>query len=90
MTTDTDDELLDAARRLVGDATATFFPLTHTESGYARADATLDDFGGAIREVARELNEWLRAYDNSGDVGEQEGLAETQHQRELDRQQPED
>jgi hypothetical protein len=77
----TDDELLDAAKRLVSDAAAVFFPLTHTESGYARADASLDEFGGAIRKVASELNEWLRAYE--GDEGQ------VSHERGLDRQQPE-
>jgi hypothetical protein len=81
MSAETDDELLDAARRLVGDATAVFFPLTHTESGYARADATLDDFGGAIHKVATGLNEWLRAYEGGG--------GEETRQRGLDRQQPE-
>lgn len=81
MTSGTDDELLDAARRVVGDATAAFVSLTHTESGYARDDATLDDFGGAIRKVACELNEWLRAYQGDG--------GEDLRQRALDRQQPE-
>jgi hypothetical protein len=81
MTGTTDSELLDAARRVVNDAAAVFFPLTHTESGYARPDATLDDFGGAIRRVANELNEWLRAYES--DAGED------MRQRGLDRQQPE-
>jgi hypothetical protein len=81
MSADTDDELLDAARRLVGDATAAFVQLTHTESGHARADATLDDFGGAIHEVATGLNEWLRAYEGGGGEGAR--------QRGLDRQQPE-
>ena len=76
----TDDELLDAARRIVGDANAVFFPLTHTESGHARADATLDEFGGAIRKVAKELNDWLRAY--------HDGEGEVAHERGLDRQQP--
>lgn len=81
MTGKTDDELLDAARRLVGDASSAFFSLTHTESGYARDDANLDEFGGAIRKVARELNEWLRAYEGDG--------GDDIRQRGLDRQQPE-
>lgn len=77
----TDDELLDAARRIVGDASAAFFSLTHTESGYAQDETTLDDFGGAIRKVAEELNEWLRAYEGDG--------GDAVRQRGLDRQQPE-
>jgi hypothetical protein len=81
MTGNTDDELLDDARRIVGDASAAFFSLTHTESGHARADANLDEFGGAIHKVARELNEWLRAYESDGGEGAR--------QRGLDRQQPE-
>jgi len=81
MTGKTDDELLDDARRIFGDASAAFFALTHTESGHPRADASLDEFGRAIREAATELNEWLRAYE--GDEGED------LRQRGLDRQQPE-
>jgi len=83
----TDSELLDAARRLVGDATTRFHELAHTDSGYP-ADAALGAFEGAIREVASGLNEWLRAYDSSGDFGDEEHLEETR-QREHDRQQPE-
>jgi hypothetical protein len=81
MSAETDAELLDAARRLLGDATGRFDQLRHGESGYARSDATLAEFEGAIREIARGLNEWLRAYDSDG--GEQT------RQRGLDRQQPE-
>jgi hypothetical protein len=77
----TDDELVNAARLVVSDAAAVFFPLTHTETGYARADASLDEFAGAIRKVARELNEWLRSYEG--------GEGEVTHERGLDRQQPE-
>ena len=83
----TDSELLDAARRVVGDATTRFHEFAHPDSGYP-ADATLGALERAIREVASGLNEWLRAYDSSGDFGEQEHLEETR-QREHDRQQPE-
>lgn len=85
MSTDADTKLLHAARRLVDDTTAMLHPLTQG----ARADATLDEFEGAIRDVAKGLNEWLRAYD-SGDGGEEEERLEETRQRELDRQQPQD
>jgi hypothetical protein len=81
MRNDTDDELLAAAKELLGETTTTFNQLLQTTSGYPRADATLDDFERAIRDVARGLNEWLRAYDS-------EGTNEVRN-RELDRQQPE-
>ena len=83
----TDDELLDSARRIVGDATTRFHELAHTDSGYP-ADAALGAFERVIREVASGLNEWLRVHDNSGDFGEEEHLEEMRH-REQDRQQPE-
>jgi hypothetical protein len=88
MTNDTNDELLAAARQLLRETTTRFDRLLHTESGYPRADAILDDFEGVIREVASGLNDWLRAYDSFGDVGHEEHLEETR-QREHDRQQPE-
>jgi hypothetical protein len=81
MTGDTDDELLDAARRLVDDASAALIALTRTDSGHPRADAGLDEFGAAIHKVARELNEWLRVYESDWEEGVR--------QRGLDRQQPE-
>jgi hypothetical protein len=81
MTSHTDDELLIEAKRLLGEMTTTIDRLLQTPSGYPRADATLADFERAIRQVARGLNEWLRAYDS-------DALDEA-HERELDRQQPE-
>jgi hypothetical protein len=81
MTNDADDELLAAAKRLLGEARTTIDGLLKTSSGYPRADAILDDFERVIREVARGLNEWLRAYDSEG--------IDDIRQRELDRQQPE-
>jgi hypothetical protein len=81
----TDSELLDAARRVVGDANTRFQEFAHPDSGDP-SDATLGAFERAIREVASGLNEWLRAYDS--DFGEEEHLEETR-QREHDRQQPE-
>ena len=81
MTNDSDDELVATAKRLLGEATTTFDRLLQTESGYPRADSTLDDFERAIREVAGGLNEWLRAYDSEG--------VDDARERERDRQQPE-
>ena len=86
MTDDTDDELLATAKRLLGATKTTFDRLLHAESGYPRADAGLADFERAIRHVARELNEWLHAYDSSGSDAE---ALEDIHRRELDRRQPE-
>jgi hypothetical protein len=82
-----DDELLDAARRVVGDANTRFHEFAHPDSEHP-SDASLGAFERAIREVASGLNEWLRAYDSSGDVDYEEHLEETR-EREHDRQQPE-
>ena len=84
----TDDELLEAGRRVVGDATTRFHEFAHPDSGYP-ADATLGALERAIREVASGLNEWLRAYDSFGDFGDEEDHLEETRQRERDRQQPE-
>ena len=85
MTKDTDEELLAAANRLLGETNTKFTRLLHGELGHPRADATLADFERVIREAVQTLNEWLRAYDSSG--SDEDALGEM-HRRQLDRRQP--